>query len=164
MRSDALRRVKWDGTPFGGAKLAALHGDALLAYRRDDLASLPFPGMIDLPGGGRQGDEGPAECVLRELAVEFGISLPVDRLHYHRSYRLGDDATTSHFFAAYLTPAEAAAVQFGDEGQDWALMPTTDFIASADAIPRLREWLGHYRTADKTIRYLDTARKNPGKA
>jgi len=55
-------------------------------------------------------------------------------------------------------------VQFGDEGQDWALLPASDFIADEDAVPRLREWLAQYLAADATIRYLDTVSKNPGKA
>jgi 8-oxo-dGTP diphosphatase len=154
----------WDGAPFGGAKLAALHGDALLVYARDDRADIPFPGMLDLPGGGREADEDPAQCVLRELAEEFGVWLEPDRLHYHRAYRLGDGTTISHFFAAELTAAEVAGVRFGDEGQDWALMPVADFIADADAVPRLREWVAQYATAARTIRYLDTTSENPGKA
>ena len=154
--------MKWDGAPFAGAKLAALCGNGLLAYRRDDKIGIPYPGMIDLPGGGREGDETPAECVLRELFEEFGIALPTGRLHYHRQYRLGDNASVSHFFAGYLTEAEVAAVRFGDEGQDWALMPVADFIADEDAVPRLRDWLTHYLASDATIGCLDTTSKNLG--
>ncbi len=146
--------MTWDGLPFGGAKIAAILGDALLVYARDDIAEIPFPGMLDLPGGGREGSETPAECVTRELFEEFGVALPVERLHYHRAYRLADGTTISHFFAAYLTEDEAANVHFGDEGQDWALMPMADFIADADAVPRLREWLGHYLAADTAIARL----------
>jgi 8-oxo-dGTP diphosphatase len=143
--------MSWDGLPFGGAKIAAILGDALLVYARDDKPDIPFPGMLDLPGGGREGNETPAECVTRELFEEFGVALPVDRLHYHRAYRLTDGITISHFFAAHLTDDEVANVRFGDEGQDWALMPLTDFIADADAVPRLRDWLGHYLAADEAI-------------
>jgi 8-oxo-dGTP diphosphatase len=154
----------WDGLPFGGAKIAAILGDALLVYARDDRPDIPFPGMLDLPGGGREGSETPAQCVTRELAEEFGVDLPVDRLHYHRVYALADGTTLSHFFAAYLTEDEVANVRFGDEGQDWALMPMADFIADADAVPRLRDWLGHYLAAAAQIRYLNTISENPGKA
>lgn len=154
--------MKWDGAPFAGAKLAAFCGDGLLAYRRDDKLEIPFPGMIDLPGGGREGEESPAECVLRELFEEFGVAVPTGRLHYQRQYRLGDGLSVSHFFAAYLTEAEVAGVRFGDKGQDWALMPVADFIADEDAVPRLRDWLTHYLAADATIRCLDTTSKNPG--
>ena len=104
----------WDGSPFGGAKLAAMHGDALLAYARDDKPGIPYPGMIDLPGGGREGDETPEDCVLRELAEEFGITLPAERLYYHRVYMLADGATVSHFFAVHLSEADVAGVKFGD--------------------------------------------------
>ena len=150
--------MKWDGAVFAGAKLAAFCGNGLLAYRRDDKPEI----LIDLPGGGREGVESPAECVLRELFEEFGVAVPVGRLHYHRRYQLGDSLSVSHFFAVHLTEDEVAAVRFGDEGQDWALMPITDFIADDDSVPRLREWLRHYLAADSTIRYLDTTSKNPG--
>lgn len=156
--------MTWDGAAFGGAKLAAMLGDALLVYRRDDNPEIPFPGLLDLPGGGREGGESPAECALRELAEEFGLTLPVDRVHYARAYLLGDGVTVSHFLAVHLTEEEVASVRFGDEGQDWALLPAADFIADEDAVPRLRDWLGHYLAADATVRYLDTVSENPGKA
>ncbi|MFZ4748328.1 MAG: NUDIX domain-containing protein [Sphingomonas sp.] len=146
----------WDGAPFAGAKLAAMLGDALLVYRRDDKPGIPFPDMLDLPGGGREGDETPAECALRELAEEFGVFVGVDRVHYHRAYYLADHATMSHFLAVNLTEEEVASVRFGDEGQDWALLPAADFIADDDAVPRLREWLGHYCAAEAVLRRLGT--------
>ena len=153
-----------DGAPFGGTRLAAMHGDALIVYRRDDSPGLPFPGLLDLPGGGREGDEGPETCAVRSLAADFGISVGEDRLHYARAYLLGDGATVSWFLALRLTEAEVEAVRFGDEGQDWALLPMADFMADEDAVPQLRDWLAHYLAADTTIRYLDTTSENPGKA
>jgi 8-oxo-dGTP diphosphatase len=154
--------MSWDGMPFGGAKLAALLGDALLVYRRDDKPDIPFPGLLDLPGGGREGGESPAECALRELAEEFGIGLPVDRVHYHRAYPLGDGVTISHFLAVHLTEDEVAAVRFGDEGQDWALLPIADYLSDPDAIPRLRDWLAAYVSAAETVRCLDTTSQSNG--
>ena len=155
--------MMWDGTAFAGAKLAALLGDALIVYRRDDQPDLPFPGQLDLPGGGRQGDENPAQCALRELAEGFGISIPTDRIHYHRAYRLGDGVTISHFLAVHLTDDEVAAVQFGDEGQDWALLPIADYLSDPDAIVLLRDWLAQYLAAAQTIGCLDTTSQSAGK-
>jgi 8-oxo-dGTP diphosphatase len=138
----------WTGEDFSGAKLAALHAGALLTYRRDNRPDIPFPGLIDLPGGGREGREGPAECALRELAEEFGLVVPAPRVHYHRRYdRSWNTGRPSFFLAVHLTAAEIAAVAFGDEGEDWRLMPVADFLGHGEAIPhlqaRLRDYLAH---------------------
>ena len=149
--------MNWDGSPFAGAKLAALHDNCLLAYRRDDTAGTPFPGLIDLPGGGRKGNETPTECVLRELSEAFGITIAAQRLHYNRIYHLGDGTSVSHFFAAYLTEVDITKAQFGDAGQDWAMMPMVDFIADDESVPLLRDWVAQYRAAETVVRCLDTA-------
>lgn len=48
-----------DGEAFCGAKIALVCGDRLVAYRRDAKPSIPWPGLWDLPGGGREGEEMP---------------------------------------------------------------------------------------------------------
>jgi 8-oxo-dGTP diphosphatase len=136
---------EWDGEEFSGAKLAALHGQSLLTYRRDNKPGIPFPGLIDLPGGGREGGESPAECGLRELAEEFGLIVPAPRLHYVRRYAASwNMARPSWFLAVHLTAAEVAAVAFGDEGEDWQLMPVADFLGHGEAITHLQQRLAHY--------------------
>jgi hypothetical protein len=64
-------KTKWDGTGFGGTKIALLCGDHAVVYLRDDKPGIPFPGMWDLPGGGREGNEGPIECGIREVIVQL---------------------------------------------------------------------------------------------
>jgi 8-oxo-dGTP diphosphatase len=59
---------------FTGAKIALLLDGHVLTYLRDDFPHLPWPAYWDLPGGGREGDEGPVDCALRELEEEFGMS------------------------------------------------------------------------------------------
>ena len=60
--------------PFLGAKLALLVGDRIVTILRDDIPTIPWPGHWDLPGGGREGDETPETCVLRELEEELAIA------------------------------------------------------------------------------------------
>lgn len=124
---------------FVGAKAALFCGDALLAYLRDDSPGLPWPGMWDLPGGGRDGDESPETCLLRELNEEFGLTLAPARLTWHIVLpSMTDPSRLSHFFAGHITRAEVASIRFGDEGQGWALMPTTHFLNHAHAVPEMQ--------------------------
>jgi 8-oxo-dGTP diphosphatase len=137
--------TEWDGEDFSGAKLAAFLGDEILVYRRDNKPGIPFPGLIDLPGGGREGSESPADCALRELAEEFGLIVPPARVHYVRRYEVSwNTGRPSFFLAIDLTAADIAAVKFGDEGEDWRLMPVADFLGHGEAIPHLQARLAHY--------------------
>lgn len=128
---------------FVGAKAALFCGAALLTCQRDDRPGLPWPGLWDLPGGGREGDETPEACLLRELSEEFGLSLGPDRLIWRRVFpSMLDAARASVFFGGHLTPAEIAAIRFGDEGQGWSLMPISDYLARTDAVPEMQRRLG----------------------
>ncbi|ACA20590.1 NUDIX hydrolase [Methylobacterium sp. 4-46] len=129
----------WDGEAFVGAKLALLCGADLVAYRRDRNPGIPFPGLWDLPGGGREGDESPVACVLRELGEEFGIRLAPGRLAWARRYPpLAEGRAASWFFAAAIGPEEVARIRFGDEGEAWTMMPAGLFLRRADAVPYLQ--------------------------
>lgn len=122
---------------FDGAKIALFLGDALLVLLRDDRPGLPWPGAWDLPGGGREGTETPEQCVLRELAEEFGLSFGPERLLWHRVHQR-PELLPVHFFAGTLTAAELGAIRFGDEGQGWRLMPVGEFLNHPLAVPALR--------------------------
>jgi 8-oxo-dGTP diphosphatase len=124
---------------FVGCKAALFHDGALLCYLRDDKASIPWPSMWDLPGGGREGDESAGACLLRELQEEFGLALSAERLIWRQSFAsMLDAARSSWFFAGHLTAAEIAAIRFGDEGQHWQMMRVDDFLAHPLAIPELQ--------------------------
>lgn len=118
---------------FTGAKLLLMHQGQALTYLRDDKPGLGWAGHWDLPGGGREGDESPEDCVLRELDEEFGLCLPSRRLVWRQSHpAMHDPAQVGWFFAGRLLAGEIAAIRFGDEGQYWRMMP-------------LKEWLSHPR-------------------
>lgn len=124
---------------FVGAKLALVAGDRILTYLRDDVGHIPWPNMWDLPGGGREGAETPAACVLRELREEFGLNLPESRLLWRREMpSMIDPDKPAWFFAGRLAEDEVAAIRFGDEGQFWRMMPVQAFLTHPEAVPALQ--------------------------
>jgi 8-oxo-dGTP diphosphatase len=130
---------------FKGAKLILFFGDDLLVIRRDDKISIPFPNLLDWPGGGREGIETPEECVLRETKEEIGIGLaPSDLVwkseHLRPSWR-------SWFFSAHLPASAIPQIQFGDEGRGWFMIPPEEYLLRDDAIPHFQEQLNFFLDA-----------------
>ena len=129
----------WQGPDFRGAKVALIVGEGLLTYQRDEKPDIPFPGMWDLPGGGREGDESPEDCALREVEEEFGLILDpacIVAVTYYPARTPG--ALGSYFLLGSITAEEVAAIRFGSEGQRWALMSLNDFIAHPEVIPQFK--------------------------
>ncbi|MCU0828816.1 MAG: NUDIX hydrolase [Tabrizicola sp.] len=124
---------------FVGAKAAFFCEGRVLTCQRDDLPGLPWPGLWDLPGGGREGSETAEACLLRELSEEFGLQLGADRLIWRRVFpSMMDASRASVFFGGWLSPGEVAAIRFGDEGQGWELMPVTAFLGHGQAVPEMQ--------------------------
>ena len=126
------------GLTWRGAKLVLTCGDRLLVLRRDDIPTINWPGMWDLPGGAREPGEGPRACALRELHEEFGLHLPPARLEATFAFA-NPSGGVSVFYTGHITPAEIAAIRFGDEGQCWRMMPVADYIAHPRAVPHFRQ-------------------------
>ena len=84
-------------------------GGRVLTILRDDRPDIPFPGLWDFPGGGREGDESPEETLFREVREEIDLHLtPADLL-----WRCELDAAHTkdarvHFFVAQRPATDAA--------------------------------------------------------
>ncbi|WP_225723325.1 NUDIX hydrolase [Burkholderia cepacia] len=131
--------------PFSGSKIALFKDRDILVYRRDDKPDIPFPGLWDLPGGGREGNETPEACVLRELHEEFGLTIPGSRIGWSRVYPSSRPDRLPHwFFAGWLSAMEIAAIRFGNEGQEWTLMDVDAYLQLTDAITHLQARVTDY--------------------
>ncbi len=128
---------------FVGAKLALYLGDRLAVILRDDLPDLIFADHWDLPGGGREGGEGPLVCALRECREELGLFVPPEAVVWGQAF--AEPAGTKWFFVARMPAAAAEDVVFGDEGQRWALMSEDVYVAHPKAVPafqhRIKLWM-----------------------
>jgi 8-oxo-dGTP diphosphatase len=128
---------------FVGAKAAFFCGASVLVCLRDEKPGLRWPGLWDLPGGGRERAESAEDCLLRELWEEFGLELAPDRLVWRRVFpSMMDAARPSVFFGGWLAPHEVAGIRFGDEGQGWELMPVEGFLGHPKAVPEMQRRTG----------------------
>ena len=129
---------------FTGCKLAYIFNEDLLVYMRDDREDIPFPNLWDFPGGGREGEETPEECVLRELEEEFAISFPASRLIYKQKVHNHTDDGISFFFVAHGMQSEIDTILFGDEGQYWTFMSIDEYMSHPKSIAALKSRLSGY--------------------
>lgn len=137
--------------PFSGAKIAVLSDGKLLIYQRDDKPTIPWPALWDLPGGGREGEETPVQCALRETHEEFGLTLDPAAIVWTRVYPgQGLNGLDTWFFVAQVPSVIFSQVAFGDEGQRWEVSTVEDFLARTDAIVHLQQRLREFLSAPQT--------------
>ena len=130
---------------FSGCKIALLCDDKLLTILRDDKASIPYPNMWELPGGGREDEETPFECVQREVFEELSFKLEEAAIDWAKEYQgMLDPEKTSIFMVGTITQEEFASIIFGDEGQAYQMMDVSQFLADEKVIPQLQDRLRDY--------------------
>lgn len=130
---------------FTGCKIALFCGDKLLTILRDDKSNIPYPNTWELPGGGREGDESPFECVAREVYEELGINLTEDCLLWTKVYpSMLFEGKESVFLVGKLTQEQFDKIVFGDEGQGYRLMGIEEFLSSDKVVPQLQDRVRDY--------------------
>lgn len=135
-------------TPFSGAKIALLCEGNVLTYQRDDKPTIPWPALWDLPGGGREGDETPEQCALRETREEFGLVIEPACIGWARVYPgQGMNGMDTWFFVAEVPASTFEQIVFGDEGQRWEVMSVAAYLAMDKAVVHFQQRLGGYLQA-----------------
>ena len=130
---------------FTGCKIALICDGQILTILRDDKEDIPWPNMWELPGGGREGNETPFECVAREVYEELGIHLDEDCLLWSKIYpSVIFKDKQSVFMVGQLRQEQFDNITFGDEGQAYKLMPIEEFLKSKQAVPQLQGRLRDY--------------------
>ncbi len=130
---------------FTGCKIALICDGRILTILRDDKPTIPWPNLWELPGGGREGDESPFECVAREVYEELSIQLSKDDIVWSWIYpSMLDENKNSVFLVGKLTQEQFDSIVFGDEGQGYKLVRLEEFLASDRVVPQLQERVRDY--------------------
>ena len=130
---------------FTGCKIALICDGQILTILRDDKEDIPWPNMWELPGGGREGNETPFECVAREVYEELNIQLSKDDVIWSRLYpSMLDENKKSVFLVGKLTQEQFESIIFGDEGQGYKLVSFEEFLTSDRVVPQLQERVRDY--------------------
>lgn len=74
-----------DQFDFTGVKAALLVEQSILVILRDNKPDIPWPNTWELPGGGREGQETPLECLQREVWEELGLTLKEESIIWSKS-------------------------------------------------------------------------------
>lgn len=132
--------MAWSQKNFSGTKIALRFENSIMVYLRDDISGIKFPAHWDLPGGGREENESPIECVIRETEEEFGLKIDASRISDLRRFpSTVKNGLDTFFCTADITQSDLDQVKFGNEGQHWRLMPIHEFISHPLAVPHLKE-------------------------
>lgn len=129
---------------FNGAKGLVFIGDKILTYRRDNKTTNK-PMCIDLPGGGREGDESPFDTFKREIREEFGIDIEKHDVQFSNTIQSVIEPTKkSYFFVTKPLKILATDIVFGNEGVEWMLMTPQQFVNRPDGIERQQKRVANY--------------------
>ena len=139
---DAYLKDQFD---FTGVKAALLVEQSILVILRDNKPAIPWPNMWELTGGGREGLETPLECLRREVWEELGLILEEKSIIWSKIYpSMLDKDRSAVFVVVQISQEQYQEIDFGDEGQEFKLMPIEDFIKAEGIIPLLQERFKDY--------------------
>lgn len=132
-----------------------LLGDKMVVCQRDNKPGLRFAGLWDLPGGGRENNETPVECIIRELKEELNIGLAPDSVFYTKEYpAMHDSNQIGIFMAAKIKQTTVDKIVLGSEGQGWKLMNINEFLESSDTIEPIKGRIRDYLKSQENNRQL----------
>ena len=134
-----------DQLDFTGVKATLLVEKSILIILRDNKPDIPWPNTWELPGGGREGQETPLECLRREVWEELGLILEDKSIIWSRIYpSMLDKDKLAVFVVAQISQKQYQEIRFGDEGQCYKLMSIDEFLGSDKVVPQLQDRVRDY--------------------
>ena len=134
-----------DQFDFTGVKATLLVEKSILIVLRDNKPDIPWPNTWELPGGGREGQETPLECLRREVWEELGLILEDKSIIWSRIYpSMLDKDKLAVFVVAQISQKQYQEIRFGDEGQCYKLMSIDEFLGSDKVVPQLQDRVRDY--------------------
>ena len=104
---------------FNGVKIALMFENSLVMILRDNRPGLRFAGMWDFPGGGKEGNETPEQCAIREIREELSINLSEKNIVFKKEVETMHDPNLKAFFmVAKITKEDVEKIKLGNEGQN----------------------------------------------
>lgn len=138
---------------FHGAKVVVTAGGRIVVLRRDARPDIPWPGRVDLPGGGAEPGESPEACAVREVHEETGLVLDPAGFHWRRFFPRA--ATGSWLFAARVPVEALGRLRLGDEGAGLWHEPVMRYLGRDDAVPhhraRVALWHDEVGVLERTV-------------
>lgn len=137
---------------FTGVKIALINNGRVLTILRDNKPEISYPNFWDFPGGGRENDETPFECVQREVWEELKIRIKKSDIVWAKQYPgMIQSGTISIFMVSYISQLEFEKIVFGDEGQKYELRPIKEVMKDTQMIDSLKLRLQDYIEAKGEI-------------
>ena len=139
-----------------GASVAVLVDRAdgqhdILVYRRDETDTIPYPGKIDLPGGGMEPGEDVIDCGRRETWEEIHVQLSRQQIGYIALYPRAKGTAKNAFLVAHVKQEDIMTMEIGDEGFDCQQITVDSFLNSPDTIIDHKDRLRDYFNRTSTI-------------
>ena len=139
---DAYIKDQFD---FTGVKATLLVEKSILIILRDNKPDIPWPNTWELPGGGREGQETPLECLQREVWEELGLALKEESIIWSKIYpSMLDKNRLAVFVVGQISQEQYREIRFGDEGQCYKLMSIDEFLGSDKVVPQLQDRVRDY--------------------
>lgn len=124
---------------FHGVKIAILVDDKLIVFLRDNKPDLFNANMWDFPGGGRENNESPIECITREVDEELELKISKDDVVWEKAFPAQKDPSRIAYFMVAKIKSERTKNLTLHEGQKWTFMTVEEFLSKDDVIPALKE-------------------------